>query len=343
MQRWQSLNSVPPGWGRCVVATGVFDGVHRGHQALLDRVVHQARAAGLPSAVLMFDSRPIEVLRPGTHPPLLTTLRHRADLLEALGVDVCCVMPCPADLARIEPSEFVRAVLVQQLHAAVVVTGMRGEDAGVSAASARAGLAVESVALAGEAGIPFSSTSVRADVAAGNVERVASALGRDHRIEGLVVQGDQRGRTIGFPTANVQPVPFSAIPAEGVYAGRLVRWRPARTTAARAGSGLSSADALTSAGTAVRLQAAISIGTNPTFSGQERRVEVHVLDPEGGRPPQLDLYGEHVGVEFVARLRDPVRFPSADALVRQLHEDVARTRTVLATGTRRDGPSGVTP
>jgi riboflavin kinase/FMN adenylyltransferase len=331
MQRWQGLDSVPRGWGRCVAAAGVFDGVHRGHRALLDRVLDRARAAGLPSVVLIFDPHPAEVLRPGTRPPLLTTLDHRVELLEALGVDVCCVVPFAPDMAGVEPSDFVRAVLEEHLHAAVVVTGV---TAGLFADSARGGLAVESVALAGQAGIPFSSTVVRADVDAGNVERAASALGRSHRIEGLVVQGDQRGRTIGFPTANVAPVPFSAVPADGVYAGRLVRWDPPRSTPAQTGLGLLAGDTLTSAEAATEWQAAISIGTNPTFAGQERRVEVHVLDPAGGRPPRLDLYGEHVAVEFVARLREPVRFPSVEALVAQLQADVARTRILLATGAR---------
>ena len=163
-----------------------------------------------------------------------------------------------------------------------------------------------------EGGPALPSTAVRVSLDAGDVEQAARALGRDYRLEGSVVPGDQRGRQLGYPTANVQPVASSAVPADGAYAGRLLLWT---------GPG---------GGTVTALPAAISIGTNPTFSGAERRVEVHVLDLAGGPPPHLDLYGEHVGVEFVARLRGIRRFSSVDELLQQLAIDVQRTRELLA-------------
>ena len=355
MQRWRGLESVPAGWGRCVTTVGVFDGVHRGHRTIIGRAVERAREAGLPSVLLTFDPHPSEVVRPGTHPALLTTHRYRAELVEALGVDVFCVLPFTPEFARLEPAEFVHRVLVERLHTAAVVVGENfrygrkaaGDVATLRADGARFGFAVEGVTLFGESDTTYSSTYVRACVDAGDVEQAARALGRDHRVEGVVVRGDRRGRQLGYPTANVEPVPSSAVPADGVYAGRLLRWSPpggevgdgtgpAAVGPARSGSGERPAgqqvpvvDAMEPAGKIMRLPAALSIGTNPTFSGRERRVEVHVFDPDGGPPPDLDLYGERVGVEFVARLRDMVRFDSVEALLRQMAGDVARCRQLV--------------
>ena len=319
MQRWRGVQSAPPGWGRCVATIGVFDGVHRGHQQIVGRAVERARAAGLPSVLLTFDPHPSEVVRPGTHPAVLTAHRHRAELVEALGVDVFCVLPFTPEFSRLEPDEFVHSVLVEHLHAAAVVVGdnfrygrrAAGDVASLRAAGARFGFAVEGVTLFGEDETTYSSTYVRACVDAGDVGGAARALGRLHRVEGVVVRGDQRGRLLGYPTANLEPGPHAAVPADGVYAGWLVRW------SVPAGGG---------ARQAVRLPAAVSVGTNPTFSGTERRVEAFVLDA----PPGLDLYGEHVGVEFAARLRGTERYDSAEALVAQMDDDVARTRALLA-------------
>jgi riboflavin kinase/FMN adenylyltransferase len=178
----------------------------------------------------------------------------------------------------------------------------------------RFGFTVEPVPLAGESSadgeITLSSTYVRACVAAGDMVSAARALGRPHRIEGVVVRGDRRGRELGYPTANVESPPFTAIPADGVYAGALVILDP-RTGA--------------SVGTS---PAAISVGTNPTFQGSRRTVEAYLLDFDG------DLYGEHVGVEFVQRLRPMAAFSGVDELVAQMDRDVARTREVMGVGPR---------
>jgi riboflavin kinase/FMN adenylyltransferase len=292
-----------------VVTIGVFDGVHRGHQLIIGSAVERARSLGIPSVVLTFDPHPMEVVRPGSHPPMLTGQHQKAELLEALGVDVMCVLPFTLDFSRLTHDEFVHAVLVERLHVRVVIVGenfrygYRGEGnvAALTAAGKRFGFSVEGVPLQGTEDTTWSSTYVRSCVDAGDVEGAAAALARDHRIDGVVVRGDQRGRELGYPTANVEPLPWSAVPADGVYAGRLLR----------AGA---------------ELPAAISIGTNPTFAGRERRVEAYVLDAE----PGLDLYGEHVGLSFAARLRETKRFDGVEPLVAQMAEDVERTRALLS-------------
>jgi riboflavin kinase / FMN adenylyltransferase len=321
VQRWRGLESTPPGWGRCVVTIGMFDGVHRGHQKTIGRAVEKARDAGLPSVVLTFDPHPSEVVRPGSHPPMLTSSRYKAELLEALDVDVMCVLPFTVDFSRLSPDEFVHVVLVEHLHAAAVVVGENfryghkaaGDVAALAEAGRRFGFTVEGAPLQGSEETTWSSTYVRSCVDAGDVRAAAAALGREHRVEGVVVRGDRRGREIGYPTANVEPLPWSAVPADGVYAGRVVRLPSARRAAAGAVA-------------AQVLPAAISVGTNPTFAGRERRVEAFVLDA----PPDLDLYGEHVGVSFARRLRSMERYERVEDLVAQMDRDVALTREVLA-------------
>ncbi len=306
MQRWRGLDAVPPGWGRCVVTIGVFDGVHRGHQAIVGRAVQRARDSGQPCVVVTFDPHPSEVVRPGSHPAVLTTQRHKAELLEVVGVDVVCVLPFTVEFSRLSAQEFVHLVLVETLHASAVVVGENfrfghraaGDVAGLRELGRRFGFAVEAVALLGDDETTVSSTYVRACVDAGDVAAAAHALGRPHRVEGVVVRGDARGRDLGYPTANLETTPHAAVPADGIYAGWLVRGGQ-------------------------RLPAAISVGTNPTFEGRERRVEAHVLDAE------LDLYGEHVALDVVARVRDTVRFDSVDALVAQMADDVKQVRELL--------------
>ncbi len=310
MQRWRGVESAPPGWGRCVVTVGVFDGVHRGHHVIIGTAVQRAAEAGLPSVVLTFDPHPSEVVRPGTHPPMLTSPRYKAELVEALGVDVMCVLPFTEAFSRLGADEFAHAVLVEHLHAATVVVGENfryghkaaGDVSALAAAGRRFGFTVEAVPVQGSADMTWSSTYVRSCVDAGDVARAAAALGRDHRIDGVVVRGDRRGRELGYPTANVEPLPWSAVPADGIYAGRLTR-------SAKSGPEV--------------FPAAVSIGTNPTFAGRERRVEAYLLDFDG------DLYGEHVGLSFAERLRPTVRFDGPAALRAQMALDVERTRELI--------------
>lgn len=325
MERWRGLDDLPGSWGRCVVTIGVFDGVHRGHQELIRRTVEIARERGLPSVVMTFDPHPTEVLRPGSHPAQLTTLRRKAELVEELGVDVFCVLPFTLELSRMTAPEFVHEIIVDRLHAAVVLVGdnfrFGAKAAGdldllrelgkrfgyVAHGTELQGSSVQSGHAAGkpvEGEITYSSTYVRSCIDAGDVDAAANVLGRPHRVEGIVVKGDGRGRDLGFPTANLSTPRYAAVPADGVYAC----WFR------KASDG------------APPLRAAVSVGSNPTFSGRERSVEAFVLDVEE------DLYGRHVALDFVARLRAMERYDTVDALVEQMHRDVEDTRRILSDG-----------
>jgi riboflavin kinase/FMN adenylyltransferase len=321
--RWRGLEATPGDLGRTVVTIGMYDGVHRGHQKLIGAAVARARAMRRPSLLLTFDPHPAEVIRPGSHPAILTSLDRKAEIVAGLGVDAMCVLPFTPDFMRLPPETFTHTVLVEHLHAAQVVVGQNftygfkaaGTVDTLVAEGRRFGFAVEGVPLAnvdrddGDDAVTISSTYIRACVAAGDMVSAARALGRPHRVDGVVVRGDRRGRALGYPTANVETPPFTAIPADGVYAGHLVTRDP-RTGASRE-----------------RFPAAISVGTNPTFQGSRRTVEGFVLDWDG------DLYGEHVGVEFVERLRAMARFPDVDALRAAMAEDVERTRAIAGSPT----------
>ena len=316
MQRWLSPLDIPDSFGPSVVTIGVFDGVHRGHQRIVARAVDSAAELGLPVVVVTFDPHPDEVVRPGSHPPFLCTARRRAELLAGLGVSAVYVIPFTLEFSRLGPDEFVRTVLVDRLHAARVVVGENfrfghkaaGDVALLAELGEKYDFTAEGVPLLTEDGVTISSTGIRALLAEGDVAGAAEYLGRPHRVEGVVVRGHQRGRSLGFPTANLETLPHTAIPADGIFAGWLV--------------------SLDSDGTeAERWPAAISVGTNPTFGGQERTVEAHALDRD-----DLDLYGTHVAADFVARLRATVKFASVAELVTQMHVDVGDARRLLTAG-----------
>ncbi|MFC9975021.1 bifunctional riboflavin kinase/FAD synthetase [Spirillospora sp. NPDC127200] len=313
MRRWHGLDEVPADWGRSVVTIGVFDGVHRGHRRIVAAACAQAAERGLRSVAITFDPHPDEVVRPGTHPPLLTSARRRIELLEGLGTDAVVVVPFTLELSQTPPDEFVRQVLVERLHTAHVIVGAdfrfghkaKGDVALLQELGEKYDFTAEGVPLVAN-GDTISSTYIRAKLEAGDVEGAAHALGRPHRVEGVVVRGHQRGRALGFPTANLETVPHTAIPADGVYAGWLV----------------CDSDRYPQA----RWPAAISIGTNPTFEGAgERTVEAYALDRD-----DLDLYGEHMAVDFQARIRDTLKFDSIDSLVEEMNNDVAKAREILA-------------
>jgi riboflavin kinase/FMN adenylyltransferase len=293
---------VPP--QSSVVSLGVFDGVHRGHRLIVSRAVAAARDRGLPTVVISFDPHPAVVLHPDSAPLMLTTLERRIALLRSIGADDVVVLPFTRELSQQSPAEFAQAVLRDALHAERVVVGASwrfGRKAAGDVALLRdLGFDVDGVELLRDDDV-VSSSAIRAMVAAGDVTGAAAALDRPHLVEGPVVRGDARGRELGYPTANLALDPGIAVPADGVYAGWLVR----------------------DGGEGSRLPAAISVGTNPTFDGTERRVEAHVLDAE------LDLYDEAVVVEFVARIRSMVRFDSVDALVEAMGRDVDATRAAL--------------
>ena len=306
VQLWTGEQAPEPGTGRPVVTIGVFDGVHRGHQVVIGRAVALARAAGQACVVLTFDPHPATVLRPGSPVPTLASVQRRVALLGQAGADAVWVLPFTTGLSLLSPRSFVTDVLLAHLRPSVVVVGANfrfghrasGDVTTLSELGAAHDFTVEAVELTGLPGLPlWSSTAVREHLATGDVDAAAAILGRPHQVDGVVVHGDHRGRGLGYPTANVAFAADTAVPADGVYSGWLVR----------DGS--------------QRLPAAISVGTNPTFDGVGRRVEVYVLDRT-----DLDLYGEPVGAAFAHRLRATQRFESVADLLAAVAADVATAR-----------------
>jgi riboflavin kinase/FMN adenylyltransferase len=303
---WHSLDEVPADLGRTAVVIGNFDGVHLGHQHVIRRARELADAGGLPVVAVTFDPHPMAVLRPDHAPMTLTDLDQRSRLLSGAGADDVFVLRFSREVASWTPEEFIDRVLVQGLHARHVVVGANfrfgNRAAGDVATLRRAGnsrdFEVDGVELDGGPQV-WSSTYVRTCLTAGDVEGAAEALGRPYSVSGEVVEGDRRGRELGFPTANV-PVRDVAVPADGVYAGWL------RVLDEPAGD---------------PLPAAISVGTNPTFDGvRDRRVEAYVLDRT-----DLELYGRPVEISFVGRLRGIVKYEGVESLVAAMHDDVDRT------------------
>jgi len=294
-----------------VVAIGVFDGVHRGHRGLIDQARRLADDRGLVLIALTFDPHPASVIPGRQAPAALASLDERIALLEAAGADEVVVLAFDRALAAMEPAEFVDRVLVDRLQARAVVVGENfrfgrgasGDVVALTQLGAERGIDVTAVALHPK-GAPWSSSRVRAALAAGDVATAAEVLGRPYRLQGTVVHGDHRGRELGYPTANLAWAGDPAIPQDGVYAGWLLVDQGRRT-----------------------LPAAISVGTNPQFDGQQRRVEAHVIGQDG-----LDLYGQLVAVDFQEHLRPQLRFDSVAELVTQMGQDVERSRVLLARG-----------
>ena len=310
MHIWRSLADVPADLGATVVVIGNFDGVHRGHQRVLARARGIADDRGLPVVALTFDPHPMAVLRPEHAPTQLTTVERRADLLAEAGADHVLALPFDRDMASWSPEEFMERVLVETVHAAAVVVGANfrfgnkaaGDVEALRAYGAGHGFDAEGIPLDGGPMV-WSSTYIRTCLAAGDVAGAAEALGHPYAVRGRVVEGDRRGRGLGFPTANVPTDGMTAAPADGIYAGWLKR--------------LDTGDSY---------PAAISVGTNPTFDGvRQRRVESYVLDRT-----DLELYGVEVEVSFVDRLRGMVAFESVESLVDQMHADVEKARELLA-------------
>ncbi|MGD9956174.1 MAG: bifunctional riboflavin kinase/FAD synthetase [Candidatus Nanopelagicales bacterium] len=311
MQIWRSLAEVPADQPASVVAIGVFDGVHFGHRVVVGKAVDHGRALDAPVVVITFDPHPDEVVRPGTHPGLLSTIEQRCELLGGLGVDAVCIVPFTRELASMSPEDFVDHVLVDRFHARAVTVGENfrfghrasGDTETLAELGRERGFTVDAEPLlAGEGGV-WSSTYIRGLIRAGDVASAAYSLGRPHRVEGVVVHGDKRGRELGYPTANLATTPHSAIPADGVYAAWFV---------------------LDPYAAPERHAAAVSIGTNPTFDGVERRVEAYVLDVDG-----FDVYDRAVALDFVSRIRGQVRFDGVEPLLAQMALDVEAARAAL--------------
>ena len=301
------------------MSLGNYDGLHLGHRFVVEQVVARARQTGRRSAVITFDPHPAVLHRPEDGLQQLESLEDRLAGLEAIGLDAVLVQPYTLDLAALSPAEFVKQFLVDGLGATEVVVGQDvrfgSENSGnlttMQSLGQTMGFTVTALADQGDPDEDtvgrFSSTGIRAALAAGDVAHAARVLGRPHRVSGEVVHGAGRGHTLGFPTANLGGKMSGLVPADGVYAGWLVR------------------PTLVPTDPDFRQPAAISIGTNPTFGGRERRVEAFVP----GRI-DLELYGEVVALEFVQRLRHTLEFKTTTALVTQMHDDAAAALRALA-------------
>ncbi len=312
---------------RSVVTIGNFDGVHRGHLALVERATSSAAERGLRALAVTFDPHPAAVLRPGAVPPALQSVEERIELLRAHGIDEVVVLRFDERLAAQSPTDFVTDLLVDRLGADLVIVGENfrfgaggdGDAATLAGLGAEHGFTVEPVGLVTVDGRPASSTALRALLTAGDLDAASRMLGRRFTVTGEVVRGERRGRTIGVPTANVSVPPGRVLPADGVYAC----W--ART------------------GGSDRVPAVVNIGLRPTFGGTGRTVEAHLLldraadtDPRpGGWPADRreaggpDLYGRPLTVAFEARIRGEERFDGPEALVARIREDVRSARELL--------------
>lgn len=313
MRRYTALEAMAADLGQApYLAIGTFDGVHLGHRSVVRGMTRAARAARAPAVVLTFVPHPLAVLRPEAVPPLLTAYAARADLLWGLGIDALVELPFTRELAAVPAEVFVEEYLCRRARVRSVFVGAdftfgargAGTPELLAQAGARScGLRVEIVPLRLQGGSPISSTRIREALRAGRPGAAARLLGHPFVLAGVVGQGDRRGRTIGFPTANLVPDPRLARPAAGVYAVRCRilgerepgPWRPA----------------------------VANLGSRPTVGGGDSRLEVHLLGFQG------DLYGTSLEVAFIRRLRGERRFPDLEALRRQIARDAARAGGLL--------------
>ncbi len=303
-------NDVPADFGPTVVAIGKFDGVHTGHSLVLKKAIVDAASLGAKTVAVTFDRNPLAVLRPEHCPTELVSLAQKIDLLGGTGIDAVLVLTFDEAMARVPAEEFVERILVGNLRAKTVLLGHdfrfghrgAGDPELLRRMGEKFGFTVDAVGDVTDEGDRVSSTRIRELLAEGDVATAGRLLGRPHAVAGEVVHGLKRGRELGFPTANLSPHSQGDVPADGVYAGWL-----------RTEDGL-------------HRRAAISVGTNPTFDDVEmRQVEAYVLDET-----DLDLYGQHVVVEFVERIRGMVAFRGIPALIEQMTDDVVRTRAILS-------------
>jgi len=322
---WRDLDSVPEDFGPSVLTLGNFDGVHRGHQRVLQQVVEAARKRSAAAVVVSFDPHPAQVHRPDSAPELIMGLDDRVETLAETGIDALLMMHYTLDLASDSPEEFVERVFVRTLKAKAVVIGHdvrfgRGNSGDLDTMRGLGRTLGFEVITIDDFGASYpadatdadgdrrcSSTWVREALEAGDVATAARVLGRPHRMRGEVVHGAARGRELGYPTANLAPSAHGFIPADGIYAGWLID------------------------GAGTRWPAAVSVGSNPTFDGVDRQVEAHVINRPPERVQDFDLYGQSVVVEFVERLRGQVTYTGPEALIEQMRLDVDRARGLLST------------
>jgi riboflavin kinase/FMN adenylyltransferase len=285
----------------CAVTLGVFDGVHQGHVALVEATVRWARAHDVPAVALTFEPHPAAILTPDQRPLMLCPLSHRVQKLLRLGIDVVVVQPFTQAFSQLSAMAFIEQVLVQGLRARAVVVGddfRFGHRRGGSVATLRDAGAFEVIALPrvlDADGAPISSTRVRELITAGQLEQAHALLGEPYTWAGVVVRGDGRGRTLGYPTANLVPIEPLLIPPEGVYAC----WAQLDAQA---------------------YPAAVSVGAPPMFANARGRIEAYLIGL-----PDHDLYGRMLTLRFLKRLRPLQKFESVDALIRQMQQDTEQT------------------
>ena len=296
----------PRGWPAVSVTVGNFDGVHRGHQALVGEAVSAAREASGTAVVLTFDPHPSRVLSPERALTSLMTVEQKAEVLAGLGADRLAVLPFTREVSEKSPEAFAREVLAHALGARQVVVGTNfrfgrgreGDVAGLTALGGSLGFAVRAVEPVWHREGPISSSRVREALARGEVAPAREMLGRPFFVDGVVTRGEGRGRGLGIPTANLDVV-NETLPRAGVYACRV---------------GLPDG---------AEWSAVANLGRRPTFGGEATTLEAHLLDFEG------DLYGHRLRMAFLERLRDERRFPGPDALVAQIRADIAEARRTL--------------
>lgn len=301
----RGLETFPPEAAGGVVALGAFDGVHLGHRKILGVAVERACALGSSSLVCTFDPRPVEILQPARAPLPITTLEERLELIAGAGIDVTVVLSFTPELAVVEPEAFIEDVMLARLRAREIVVGFnhrfgrraRGDSAMLEALAGRMGFRAHVVPPLSVEGDPVSSTEIRSALQRGDVEYANRLLGREYSLAGEVVRGAGRGRTLGFPTANVRPERLPLVPL-GVYACRAA------------------------VGGAVH-RAVVNLGRQPTFGENEVAIEAHLFDFEG------ELYRKRIALSLVRRLREERKFPSVDALRRQIAADTAEARRIL--------------
>lgn len=321
MQLFRGTSQVPSDFGPSAVTIGKFDGLHNGHRAVLSQLLSIADARSLVSTVVTFDRHPLALLHPEQCPPALVSTAQKTERLAEAGVAATLMLEFDRELSELSAEQFVRSILVDALHAGCVLVGRdfrfggggRGTVALLSELGAEFGfevVIVEDVARDGDRRV--SSTWIRELVATGRVSEVPQLLGARPSIRSVVIQGEQRGRTLGYPTANLSPQIEGLIPANGVYAA----WLLVGDT---------------------RYPAAVSIGNNPTFEGvPDQQVEAHAIDQN------LELYGKTVSIEFVEFVRGMTKFANADALATQMGADEARIREILGVAPRSTGSAGLT-
>jgi riboflavin kinase/FMN adenylyltransferase len=297
------LSDIP----KSVVALGTFDGVHLGHREILRRCASRGRQENVPSVVFTFDKHPLEIIRPQFAPRLLTDTEDKLALIQRQSIENTVIAQFDDEMARATPEEFVREVLVDSLRAKWVVAGFNytfGWKAGGTAKTLKSlgekyGFSVEIAKPVSIGGTPVSSTRIRSSLAKGDMEEASIMLGRPFSIKGKIIKGESRGKSLGYPTVNLDVPREIALPKCGVY------------TASVCVKGC-------------MFGAVTNIGTRPTFSGETVSVETHIIGFEGS------LYGETLRVFFAKRLRDEIKFSSGEALAYQISQDVERTKEILS-------------